>query len=95
VSFQVSEVTFKHTFLVSQLPTTAAGILGINFLIPRKAVLDLGGSTLTRRRRVNYASVENLHVSSYEADCGTVEKRGMIPRVFISSTLSQSSSEEK
>jgi hypothetical protein len=95
VSFQVGKVTFKHTFLLNQSPTTAAGILGVNFLTPRQAVLDLGGSTVKLCRRVNYDSVETVHVTSNRADCGRRGKRGLISHVFVSSILPHSSSEEK
>lgn len=44
MTFRRSEVVFRHTFLVSKLPTTAAGIL--NFLTPCQAVLDLGEGTV-------------------------------------------------
>jgi hypothetical protein len=69
VNFQIGEIPFKHNFLVSQLPVMAAGILGVNFLTPRRTVLDLVGSTTPLCRRVNYAAVEIFHVSSSEVDC--------------------------
>jgi hypothetical protein len=46
VSFQIGEIPFKHTFLVSQLPILAAGILGVTFLPPRLALLDLAGNSM-------------------------------------------------
>jgi hypothetical protein len=94
VSFQIGKVTFKHTILASRLPTMAAGNLGVNFLTPRRAVLDLGGSTMTLCQRVDYVSVQTLQVSSKEADCGTEGKQGLIPHVIVSTTFTQSRSEE-
>jgi hypothetical protein len=75
VRFQIGEVTFKHTILVSRLHTMAAGILGMDFLTPRQAVLDLGGSTMTLCHGVNYAAVETLQVSSHENDWNRRETR--------------------
>jgi hypothetical protein len=75
VTFQIGKATFKHTFLVSRLPTMAAGILGVNFLTPRHAVLDLGGGTMTLCHGVNYAAVETLQVSSHENDWNRRETR--------------------
>jgi len=46
VSFQMGGVTFSHSFLVCKLPTSADGIIGLNFLTPRKARLDLGSFSL-------------------------------------------------
>ena len=42
VPFQMGTVTFNHLFLVCKLPTFADGIIGLNFLMPRQAKLDLG-----------------------------------------------------
>jgi hypothetical protein len=47
VPFQMGNVTFNQSFLVCKLPTFAVGILGLNFLTPRQARLDLGTLTLT------------------------------------------------
>jgi hypothetical protein len=43
VLFQMDRVKFNHSFLVCKLPTSADGIIGLNFLTPRQARLDLGG----------------------------------------------------
>ena len=40
--FQMGTVTFNHSFLVCKLPTTADGIIGLNFVTSRQAILDLG-----------------------------------------------------
>jgi hypothetical protein len=42
VLFQMGRVKFSHWFLVCKLPTSADGIIGLNFLTPRQARLDLG-----------------------------------------------------
>ena len=42
VPFQMCTVTFNHSFLVCKLPTFADGIIGLKFLMPRQAKLDLG-----------------------------------------------------
>src|SRR5215510_12548829 len=46
VQFQMGEVTFTHPFLVSKLPTSADGILGLNFLTPRQTTVDLRNFSL-------------------------------------------------
>jgi len=40
VLFEMGRVTFNHSFLVCKLPTSANGIIGLNFLTPRQARLD-------------------------------------------------------
>lgn len=50
VSFVMGGVMFRHTFVVSQLPTMAAGILVVNFLTPKQAVLDLGNKVVAIKR---------------------------------------------
>lgn len=42
MTFRRGKVVFRHTFQVSELPTTAAGILGVNFLTSHQDVLDSG-----------------------------------------------------
>jgi hypothetical protein len=39
VSFQTGGVAFNHSFLVCKLPKSADGIIGLNFLSPRQAIL--------------------------------------------------------
>jgi len=46
VFFQMGRITFNHSFFVSKLPTSAIGIIGLNFLTPRQARLDLGSLPL-------------------------------------------------
>jgi hypothetical protein len=46
VLFQIASVTFSHSFLVCKLPTSEDGIIGLNFLTPRQARLDLGSPFL-------------------------------------------------
>jgi hypothetical protein len=41
IKFLMGSVTFNHNFVVCKLPTNAAKTLGINFLLPRRAKLDL------------------------------------------------------
>jgi hypothetical protein len=42
IVFALNKRKFKHPFLVCKLPTKAAGILGVDFLLTYKAQLDLG-----------------------------------------------------
>jgi len=42
VPFQMCTITFNHSLLVCKLPTFADDIIGLNFLMPRQAKLDLG-----------------------------------------------------
>jgi hypothetical protein len=52
--FLMGSVTFSHNFVVCKLPTSAAGILGINFLLPRRAKLNLEDQTLTLYKGQNF-----------------------------------------
>jgi hypothetical protein len=47
VPFHMGKPSFSHTFLVCTLPTKASGILGMEFLEPRHAILDLKNCILT------------------------------------------------
>jgi hypothetical protein len=47
IKFLMGSVTFSLNFVVCKLPTNAAGILGINFLLPRRAKLNCEDRTLT------------------------------------------------
>lgn len=54
IKFLMGNVTFSHNFVVCKLPTNAAGILGINFLLPRRANLNLEDQTLTLHKGQNF-----------------------------------------
>jgi hypothetical protein len=77
---------FRRTFLVSKLPTTAAGILGVNFLTPRQAVLDLREGIVMLCKILSGGSEPALQPMSHEGACETEWKYGLIPHVFVSNT---------
>lgn len=77
---------FRHTFLVSKLPTTAAGIRGVNFLTPCQDGLDLGEGTVMVYRILSGGSEPALQLISHEGVCETEGKYGLIPHVFVSNT---------
>jgi hypothetical protein len=95
VSFEMCVFQFEHRFLVSQLPTTAVGILGVNFLTPRQAVLDLGDCKLTLYRNHSPRSVAAIQHRTCSSPGARVENCGLIPRVFISHTVPQVSKDKQ
>ena len=93
VSLQMGGVQFERRFLVSQLLTMAAGILGVNFLTPRQAVFDLGDCKLILYR--SHTLLTTVQHSTCSSVWAGVQKYGLIPRVFISNTLPQVSKREQ
>jgi hypothetical protein len=82
ISFLMGGAMFRHTFVLSQLPTTAAGILGVNFLTPKQAVLDLGNSRLSLLRGPSLGLVVSGDGK---------QKSVLVPHVFTSRVKSQDS----
>jgi hypothetical protein len=66
IKFLMWSVTFSHTFVVCKLPTNMAGILGINFLLPRTAKLNLEDQTLTLKKGPNFNSASRVQHDSLE-----------------------------
>jgi hypothetical protein len=94
VLFQMGTVTFVHSFLVCKLPTSADGIIGLNFLTPRQGKLDLG--SLFLRVCLN-PNVDSLASSGYESlleECKRGETRGLITHVSISQDPSRDGNDE-
>jgi hypothetical protein len=54
VLFKMCRVKFNHLFLVCKLPTSADGIIELNFLTPRQARLDLGSLSLRLCLNTNF-----------------------------------------
>jgi hypothetical protein len=80
LSFQVEEVFYCHTFLICELPTTAAGILGMDFLESRHAILNLDKYTLSIFR--------NLETDSYAREAySRAEGRELITQTLFSENL--------
>ena len=73
VLFQMGTVTFNHSLLVCKLPTSAGGIIGLNFLTLRQTRLDLGSLSLRVCRNPNLDFVAS---SQHEA---LLEGRGAWP----------------
>jgi hypothetical protein len=42
VAFWINNVTYEHQFLMCSLPTTAAGILGMDFLLEYGVEINFG-----------------------------------------------------
>ena len=70
INFLLGNVMFNHTFVVCKLPTNAAGILGINFLLPRRAKLDLEAETLTLYKGPNFKLASGVQQDSLEDSYG-------------------------
>jgi hypothetical protein len=90
--FRMGRVTFRHSFLVCKLPTSADGILGLNFLTPRRARVDLGNFSLEVALHPDSDLLApSLHESRWE-ECKRREGRGLITHVSISQNPSEASS---
>ena len=76
-------VTFSHSFLVCKLPTSADGIIGLNFLKPRKARLDLDSFSLRVCLHPNLDSVAPSQHEVLLEECKRREGRGLITHVSI------------
>ena len=83
VIFQMRRVTFSHSFLVCKLPTSADGIIGLNFLTPRQARLDLGSLSLRVCLHSNLDLVASLQHEAPLEECNRREGRGLITHVSI------------
>ena len=83
VSFQMGGVTFSHSFLVCKLPTSADGIIELNFLTPRKARLVLGSFSLRVCLHSNLDSVASEQHEVLLEECKRREGRGLITHVSI------------
>jgi hypothetical protein len=66
IKFLMGSVTFSLNFVVCKLPTNAAGILGINFLLPRIAKSNLEDRTLTLHTGQNFDSAPGVQQDSLE-----------------------------
>jgi len=83
VSFQMGRFTFNHSFLICKLPTSADGIIGLNFLVPQQARLDLGSLSL---RICLHSNLDMVASSQHEAlleECKRRKGRVMITHVSI------------
>jgi hypothetical protein len=87
--FQMGISTFKHSFLVCELPTAADGILGVNFLSSRRARLDLGDMLFAvfLDPALDFRTLPRQH--SCYGECGGKEGRGLITHVSYSNHLSR------
>jgi hypothetical protein len=89
VSFQIGTVTFNHSFLVCKLPTFADGIIGLNFLTPRQAKLDLGSLFIRvcLNPQLDFATLPQR--DSLLEGCKRRKGRGLITHVSISQNRSR------
>jgi len=95
VLFQMGKVAFNHPFLVCKLPTSADGIIGLNFLTPRHARLDLGSLSLKVCLNPNLDFVASSHHETLLEECKRREGRGLITHVLISQNPSRDCSVEQ
>ena len=94
VSFEMGRVTFSHSCLVCKFPTSADGIIGLNFLTPRQARLDLGSLYL---RVCLHSNLDLVASSQYEAllgECKRRDGRALITHVSIPQNPSRDGSVE-
>ena len=84
VLFQMSKITFNHSFLVCKLPTFADGIIGLNFFTPRQARLDLGSLSLRVCLNPKLDFVASSQHETLLEECKRREERGLITHVSIS-----------
>ena len=84
VLFQMGRVTFNHSFLLCKLPTSADGIIGLNFLTPRQARLDLGSLSLKVCLNQNLDFAASSQHETLLEECKRREGRGLITHVSIS-----------
>ena len=65
VLFQMGRITFNHSFLVCKLPTSADGVIGLNFLTPRLARLDPGSLSLKvcLNQNLDFAASSSMKLS--------------------------------
>jgi len=94
VLFQMGRVTFSHSFLVCKLPTSADGIIGLNFLTPRQARLDLGSFSLRVCLNTNLDFAASSRHEALLEKCKRREGRGLITHVSISQNPSRDRSVE-
>jgi hypothetical protein len=83
VLFQMGRVTFSHSFLVCKLPTSTDGIIGLNFLTPRQARLDLGSLSLRVCLNPNLDFPASSRHEALLKVCKRREGRGLITHVSI------------
>ena len=80
--------------MVYKLPTSADGIIGLNFLTPRQARLDLGSLSLRVCLNPNIDFVASSQHEALLEECKWREGRGLITHVSISQNPSWDSSVE-
>ena len=94
VLFEMGRVTYNHSFLVCKLPTSADGIIGLNFLTPRQARLDLGSFSLRICLNTNLDFAASSRHEALLEECKRRERRGLITHVSISHNPSRDRSDE-
>ena len=77
--FQMGKVTFNHLFLVCKMPTSADGIIGLDFLTPIQVTLDWGSFSLRVGRKPKLDFVEPSWHETLLEECKiythTIQKR--------------------
>jgi hypothetical protein len=94
VLFQTGGVTLNHSFLVCKLPTSAEGIIGLNFLSLRQAILHLDSLSLRVSLNPNLVSVATSRLEVLSEECKRREECGLITHFSISQNPSRDGSVE-
>jgi len=89
VLFQMGRVKFNHSFLVCKLPTSADGVIGLNFLTPRQSRLDLGSFSLRVCLNTNFDFAASSRHEALLEECERREGRGLITHVSFSQNPSR------
>lgn len=61
VTFHINNVKYEHGFLVCSLPTTAAGIVGMDFLLKCEAEINFGKAEIKFRQDARKRKVRRVH----------------------------------
>jgi hypothetical protein len=77
LSFLIGNATYLHTFIICQLPTNASGTIGLDFLKPREAILNLDNSTLVLNKKRQESQVQMIGQESSDGQVRK-ERNGLI-----------------
>jgi hypothetical protein len=90
----MGRVTFSHSLLVCKLPTSVAGIIGLNFLTMRQARVNLGSLCLRVCLKANLDFLASSWHKLLLEECKRREGRGLITHISISQKPSRDGSVE-
>jgi hypothetical protein len=85
VSFRMGNASLSNTFLVCTLSTSASGILGMDLLEPRHAILNMKSKSLTFSRKYISNSVRKEY-GSWDGERKSKDAYGLITHTFLPKT---------